>query len=288
MLEKYLKRVKAERRESTYKTYSALLPPFNNWFKKQGKSIEECERADIVNYLKGKTKWTKKTGEIFLTVVKAFFRQYLRNIPSPLTLPELREYNSIKDRIDDILDLRYPSSIEKPLKEKKKEALTLDEIKKLLNILQKKSRKDYLFVYSLLYLGLRKSEFLELGQKTVIDLKKNKLRVEVAKTDYGIRNLYFNNYVKNLLKEYLKDPVRNSWVFNNKLRRYSRIMGFQIYPHMFRNTFQTEQRRTIKDSVLIDKLMGHSPKTMGEYYTKITDEEIKEAMTTLHYMKRIR
>lgn len=288
MLRKYLRQIEAERRKDTYRTYAVLLSSFDNWLRKQNKSIENCEREDIVAYLKKKDNWTKKTGETFLTIVKTFLRWYLRKIPNPTTIPELRNYNMIRNRIEDILDLRYPTSIEKIPREKKKEALTIDEVKRLLKILKKRSREDYLFTYILLYLGLRKTELLGIGKRTEIDLRKNKLKVLIAKTEYGIRTLYFNNYVKRLLKEYLKNPVRDPWVFNNKLKRYSRIMGFRVYPHMLRNTFRTAQIKRIGREVLVDRLMGHAPKSMGEHYTKISDEEIKEAMTTLHYMKNIR
>jgi len=288
MLEKYLEEVKAERRKETHKTYSALLPPFNTWLKKQGKSIEESEKLDIIDYLKEKEKWTKKTGEIFLTVLKTFLRWYMDEIPDPATTEEVQEFNKSRKRIGKMLKTKYPTSIEKIPKKKKKEALTIDEVKKLLKTLKKRSRKEYLFTYILLYMGLRKSELLGIGKKTTVDLKKNKFEVLIAKTEYGTRTLYFNDYVKGLLREYLKDPVRDSWVFNNKLRNYGRIMEFKMYPHMFRNTFQTESIRIIGREVLVDKLMGHKPKSMGEHYTKISDDEIKESMTTLHYMKNIR
>jgi len=128
MLKKYLRQVEAERRKDTYRTYAVLLSSFDNWLRKQNKSIENCEREDIVAYLKKKDNWTKKTGETFLTIVKTFLRWYLRKIPNPTTIPELRNYNMIRNRIEDILDLRYPTSIEKIPREKKKEALTIDVV----------------------------------------------------------------------------------------------------------------------------------------------------------------
>jgi len=74
------------------------------------------------------------------------------------------------------------------------------------------------------------------------------------------------------------------------------LLGFRIHPHMFRNTFISNQRIALSNKVtdvkfIIDCLTGHKPsKTMFDLYTdkKVFEDELRKSMQELHYMKDLK
>ena len=285
MLNEFLKETKTVRSLETYKTYGFLLRPFETWLKTKNKSLEECVYNDIYAYLEIKKDWSNRTKWSFLNTVRQLFKWYRNHISPGATMQDLKIAFADRQRCDLIVDMKYPSYLKKQ-EASKKMVMSLEELIKLLNMTNK---QDYIAVYLLAYFGMRKSELSAL-KKGEINFEKQELVIRTSKS-YKTRKLYFNSYVQQLLTEFLKVNISSTAYFNNRLRIYSKAMGFRIFPHMFRHTFISNMVVAIKSlpnsHLIIKRLVGHTVSDVTDSYTHSEESDLRNAMIKFHYMNAL-
>lgn len=199
-------------------------------------------------------------------------------------------------------------TIKKPKSKKetiKVEALTVDEQRKLINILNNTNHKYKNIILLLLYTGLRVGELLALS-KNNIDLTKNTIFIErtltrdkedkvilgeTTKTITGKRNIYINNNAKIILKDILKNNITNMYnlVFfdyenntfitpceiNSYLQRLNQSSNIckHIHTHMLRHTYATRCIEAGMSAKVLQKNLGHKKiQTTLDTYTSIFDK----------------
>lgn len=289
MLKQYLDEIKTLRSFETFKTYSALLLPFEKWLMENNKSLTNCTYTDVYAYLKEHDKWSMRTCSMVIVVIKNYFTWYRNKIPMGATTEDLKIAFSDKQRADQLVEMAIPSYLKRE-EEKKKMALDMNELEELLDMID--VRSHYVCIYLLAYFGLRKSELAAINKNKGkdIDFKGRFVKIRTAKT-YAIRKIYFSQYVGSLLKEFLKIKITSTAFFNNMINIYARKMNIRIFPHAFRHTFVTQMTGCLKDiphsDTIIKTLSGHTLSDMTQKYTEITDEELKDAMIKFHYMNKI-
>ena len=245
------------------------------------KPLEDLKDDEILDYLQKRdlSICSKKT---ILAVLKSFFAFCRANIERGISIEEIRQELTIRQRYDKIINLKIPHFL-KGNAEKEKQRIYLNDLKKILSVADKKDR-DIIILLS--YFGFRKSELLGIKFEN-INFNENKIRIQTAKTKIW-RNLYFINKIKPILRRFMMEYKHNLRYdsINSFLLKYRHIIGFRIYPHLFRHLFNTEMRKQLNNDYLIKKLMGHSNKDMTDLYTDVSEEEIKEAMQKKHYLKQ--
>jgi len=306
LLDEFLNHIKRTRKAGTHEFYKSTLGPLQRWLEGKGKSLETCTEDDIHNYLdqarvevfKGKKKWEKSSKNACITALKRFTRWYSKRIPIGVTLDEVRNTLAAQQRAMQIQTMdrfRGPKS-------KKRKALTLDEVKKLLNAARGKVRgEDYDRIYMLAYLGLRKGE---LGRIMEIDPKRRRMVVLTEKVDMP-RTLYYNDIVADILRRHPKGFKDHPSTYNAMLKKYTKILGFRPLPKMFRATAETEFQRSIQShlmreakiesdlmllpirvDLIVKTILGHTTQAeISGVYTEVREEDIKRAMLEWHWMK---
>lgn len=178
----------------------------------------------------------------------------------------------------------------------KHQPFTDEEVQKLWKLRGKPYIDDTLFM---LYTGCRMSEMLQMKCAN-IDLEKNTMTGGI-KTSNGINRIIpihpeILTIVKERLsgKEYLFDYPRSEKSGDPEIAlaklyslRWGEAMkeyGINHLTHDCRHTFRSKLDSAGANSVAIDKIMGHSSKTIGEkVYTHKTVEELQKAINLLSY-----
>lgn len=286
-LDEFLEEIKTVRSKETHLTYSRLLKPFDHWLRSKNKSLNNCTHMDVYAYLAAKKHLSNQTRHMIINVVKQYFKWHRSRIKHGTTMKELQAALDDQQRCDLIVELRHPSYLKKE-EDKKKKVLTVEELKKLLAMVDD---EDYALAYLLPYFGTRRSELYALWKKpSAIDFEAHSIKIRTAKT-YQNRELYFNDYAGKLLRDFTKIDFNSLGDFNNRLNKYSKRMGFRIHPHMFRHCFTTEMSTSIRSmpiepelrGIILKILVGHTL-TVHENYNHPSEEQLKEAMTNYHYM----
>jgi len=283
----FLEWVKQRRSRNTYETYYYLLLPFHRWMREKRLTVDTVTDRDIYAYLNSRD-WSNSQKNKFIAVIKKFFDWYSRRIPINDPIEYQRQMARIACIKEDITF--YP-----PILTGRKNALTYDELVKLLRVASEGDRPT---IYLLAYFGLRKSELFSLTpddlipEMNAVDISKVKLgKTKQARTEK--LRLYYNDYVKEVVfPAYFEDPIRCPKTFNARLVKYSKILGFRLFPHQLRGTFNTEMRRILEDDILLKVLMGHTVKRSDMTARYLSDdyleEEKRKAMIDFHYMTGLR
>lgn len=283
ILNGYLDDLKLTRSVSTFETYGFLLKPFDAWLKTKGKSLNDCSYTDAYAFLDTQ-EWSNYTKNMFITILKQMFRWYSVRITVGGTPEEQKRVLEEKQRCDLIYAMRYPTKLKYQDRDEKIKGLILPELSTLLS---KANKKDRVRIYLLAYFGFRKGEFIRYVREENIDFGVGRIKFVRSKT-YEIQYLYFNEYVGGLLREYLKDPVTIERELNTMLSKYTYVLNFHLYPHIFRGTFNSQMRAVVKDNLFVKLLMGHRVKKqdMTLKYTdkRMLDNILCDIMLNHHYM----
>lgn len=272
---KYCKRTKALK---TCNLYSFVLENIRNFHKKP---IENLTELEILEYLQKRNDLSLNSRKLFLTIIKSFFKYCLENINRGITIEEVRLELDITQRYNRIINFKIPNFL-KGDENKEKAKLYYDG---LLKLLKSAFNRDKEIIILLAYFGFRKSELLSLKYDN-IDFNNNKIRIQTAKTKKW-RNLFFIDKISPILQNFLsyKDSLNYDSI-NSFLLKYKDILGFRIYPHLFRHLFNTEMRKKLQNDFILKKLMGHTFRDMTDSYTNVTEEDLRKAMTEQHYLKK--
>lgn len=211
-------------------------------------------------------------------------------------------YNSEKSRARKIASLKsffnYLETKVKLIKEnptreletpdiKKREPvyLTLDECKRLLEVVQDgslKNKRNYCMIVILLNHGLRVSELLNLKVEDIINDEKLKIVGKGSKE----RFIYLNNITREAIRDYLNfESITEGKLFeisdtqaNNVIKQYCKIARIDkpITAHKLRHTSATISLSQTKDLRYVQQFLGHSNIATTQIYTHVLDEDKKK------------
>lgn len=257
-----------------------------------------------------------KTNEIILknysqTVIDKLYR-FLNKCFKIAISERILQYNIMENE-----------SIQKPKSKKenlKVEALTLEEEKKLINILKKSDHKYKNIILLTLFTGMRIGETLALTYDN-IDLKENTLSIEKTltrnkedkvilgdktKTRTGHRTIYLSNNARNILENILKEKIsniynllfydyeKNTYVTPNEINCYLKRLNAsykfctEIHTHMLRHTYATRCIEAGMSAKVLQKNLGHKKiQTTLDTYTSIFEKFNREENEKYNlYMKQ--
>lgn len=204
----------------------------------------------------------------------------LKNYYEYLEYKHLIEYNPLKDLNRPKKEKRLPNFINNNDYE--------EIIKKSLERTDFIGRRNTLLLELLYSSGIRISEALNIKIK---DINMSDKSIRILGKGSKMRIVYFGEYAKEYLEEYLK--VRNSsseYLFLNKnntllTRRGAEyiisnlvktsLLKKKVTPHTFRHSYATEMLNNGADIRSVQELLGHSSLSTTGIYTHVTNEVVR-------------
>ena len=204
----------------------------------------------------------------------------LKNYYDYLEYKHLIEYNPLKDLNRPKKEKRLPNFINNNDYE--------EIIKKSLERTDFIGRRNTLLLELLYSSGIRISEAINIKIK---DINISDKSIRILGKGSKIRIVYFGEYAKEYLEEYLK--VRNSsleYLFLNKnntllTRRGAEyiisnlvktsLLKKKVTPHTFRHSYATEMLNNGADIRSVQELLGHSSLSTTGIYTHVTNEVVR-------------
>ena len=274
------------------RAYRYAIAGFETWLNKQYRDFSSFTVNDVTMYMSGMDK--PKTANLFRTALITYlkYRAGSMMVGDPAYMNEVQRMSQLR--------MVQPR---KQTREFEKIALTITEVKSLLDKLKKNFDT---FSYSLgvlyAYFGARPGEFEGFfadgkfhSLKTAKINWKNRSMVIITEKTWNKRLLvwhpkitpYIENVIAGLPCPY---PARN---FSMKMYRFQSgnknlIGGIRVTAKTLRRTVQTNQRLLGSPDVAIDHVLGHVSKSssMGDIYTDQTMLEpvLREMMEKNHYM----
>ncbi len=269
--------------------------------------------TDIILYLKFQEKEKGKFDDIAKLTTKISIddiEKYIQYLVSSsysdtsirrkmISIKLFHKYLSHKYSVYDCAEKLQSRKIQKKLPE----ALTIEEVEKLLDI-KLENAYDYRnkAMLELMYAtGLRVSELVGLTLYD-IDLKEGYLRckgkgnkvriVPIGEVALDYLNIYLDNYRSSLKKAYVCDNI----FLNNHGKAISR-QGFfkiikkqamdvgitkEISPHMLRHSFATHLLNNGADLRSIQMMLGHANLSTTQIYTNLTNDVLRENYDLYH------
>lgn len=274
-------------------------------------SLWKLKRKDLKNWRDNvlKKNYSNNTVRSYLGAIKRFCEWLEDEIPPSHLVEEAVEAHNATKEMKRIMKLRPGVSGAS----KEKIALEIGDLKTLLKM---SSETEFKILLLGSYFGLRRNE-MRLLRYDDIDYEANTIHIreEITKTDSGERTIHFHERIKKYLKGEGKYVLSNSKgecysksTISHRFDKYNKeCSGYRkkievdkehnITPHTLRYTFNTHQKRALKDvwdyeraRYIVKGLMGHKrsgkKEDLTDYYTGKTRqllEDERSAMDKYHY-----
>ena len=281
-IKKYIIYLKNERNYSklTVKNYTEDLEKFNSYLDENHLNYLNLSKDDIREYLK------------YLDILK------LKNTTISRVLSSLRSFYSYLV-IQNKIEINPFKLIRNPKKENKLPVfLSYEEFIELLNKIKEDNElsiRNKLILEMLYATGLRVSELTSIK---LDDINISDKSIRVMGKGQKMRIVYFGDYAKNILEEYLTTNrnellkgKESKYLFINKngdrltfrgveylIDEISKVSSikYKISPHVLRHTFATHLLQEGADLRSVQELLGHSSLSTTQIYTHITSEHLRE------------
>ena len=170
-----------------------------------------------------------------------------------------------------------PSLRIKKVKQRVPEALTREEVERILEEAKKRGERDYLMVKVILYCGLRISELLSLTKENIV---KHKGRFVLRVIGKGNKERFIP-LKESLAQELLSyaEKVNGQRLFpltyqgaKYVFNRIKEKTGINLHPHKLRHTFATFLVESGVDIRVIQAFLGHASPNTSARYAKVRDE----------------
>ncbi len=273
--------------KNTIESYKNDLEDFKEYLDLINKTPEDTDKKDAFNYLIFLSKKKLKPSSLRrkISAIRSFYKFLIKE--------EL-----IKK--DPTVDLTFPKN-EKRLPQ----VLTIEEIEKLINIIDNKTvkgKRDKAIIELLYSSGLRVSEILNLKIND-LDFENNYLKCFGKGSKERI--VPFGELAKTYIIDYLKERERlkidSELLFvnkkgekllrqhiNNLLRIYSKKAKLKknVHPHMLRHSFATHLLERGADLRSVQELLGHVDISTTQIYTHLTKDYLREIYLSTHPLWR--
>jgi integrase/recombinase XerD len=170
-----------------------------------------------------------------------------------------------------------PSLRIKKVKQRVPEALTKEEVEKLLLAARERGERDYMLIKTILYSGLRISEVLSLTKESVVPHRGKVLLRVVGKGNKERFVPLPSSFARELL-EYCR-KVNGERLFPLKYQGVRYIFeklkektGLKLHPHKLRHTFATFLVEKGVDIRVIQEFLGHASPNTSARYAKVRNE----------------
>jgi site-specific recombinase XerD len=203
--------------------------------------------------------------------------------------------NSIRQKSSSILFLlkdvlKYNVTyfeIPKPKKPKLlPKVISKEKIIELISLIKNKKHK---LIVSILYSsGLRVSEVIYLMREN-IDVDRNIIFIKTAKGRKDRITILSKNVKAQLISYLIETDFNTKYLFEGRnnskytkesvqmiLKKYSKIIGQNITPHMLRHSFATHLLESGVDIRYIQSLLGHSNLETTQIYTKVAKNKLEK------------
>ena len=258
-----------------------ILPYFGNM---QLSKIRKLDIQDFANKLVAEHNLSSKTVKNYIIIISSIFQKGV-------------EWEIVKDNV--ARNITIPRNDNKPKKER--EIYNYDELKQLLECLEKEPEPFKTMLYISIYTGARRGEVLGLRWKDIdfdtntIHIVQNKIRKENGTKIKETKNkLSRKSSVPKKLIEQLQSIYngqdKNDLIFDvypaTYTRQYSKFLKKnnlkKITLHDIRHTNGSILAAQGVDIVTIAKRLGHLPATASTYYLHALSEEDLKASEKLN------
>lgn len=170
-----------------------------------------------------------------------------------------------------------PSLRIRKVKQKVPEALTNEEVEKVLAVARERSYRDYLMIKTILYCGLRISELLSLTKESLVEVKGRKVLRVIGKGGKE-RFIPLPEKFSRELEEYM-ETIKTEKLFSLTYQgakyifdRIKKKSGVNLHPHKLRHTFATILVDKGVDIRIIQAFLGHASPNTTARYAKVRDD----------------
>jgi hypothetical protein len=278
-IDEYLNYLVLNGRRPSARTYGTMLRGFNSWLAAQGRDISNYLVTDVETYKRQLSMSSANTANTFIAAIRGYQRWRTGSLPltSEMVIPETQRANQLQ------LVTR-----ERPLPQYGKKTTTTAEVHELLV----KMNRDHLdpVVYSGVvlhfYFGARAVELAHNLAFAKIDWDDRSMLLQTAKTK-AMRYLAWHDDITPFLSTWYDEvPMhRPDYWLSARIRKYT-ISGLRVTSKFGRRTFETEERRLGVSQDLIDVILGHTNRRIGDVYMDWSSlqNDIRDVMENRHYM----
>jgi len=170
-----------------------------------------------------------------------------------------------------------PSLRIKKVKQRVPEALTPEEVEKVLEAARKRGERDYLMFKTILYCGLRISELLSLTKESIVEFKGRPVLKVIGKGGKERFIPLSRSFARELISYAERVEGEKLFPLSYQGAKYifNRVRdetGVPIHPHKLRHTFATVLVDRGVDIRVIQAFLGHASPNTSARYAKVRDE----------------
>ena len=262
------------------KPYYYLLREFEGWLRGRGKTMDSFTATDVEMFMAEVARRSPRSANLFLSAIRKYAEWRVRNAPSDIAF--VREQRRLYE-LKGLRPIKVPREI-------KKEALTLEELERLL-VATKPNPTLFVATAVHFYFGWRPVEGAKLVADARIDWDRNYMVIKTAKVG-NERILPWAPELTPVVKAWyrvattrLAHMKRPEEWYTKAIKPISRRLGLKVTARTARKTFETQMRRIGVEQWAINFLLGHTTQ-VPDIYTDwdVLREYLADIMSNRHYM----